>query len=174
MSAICEFFLRNQNTYEKYIFRHDLPYFGKSLSKNQYSLHVSKTPLLFEKPELGHSNPYSRNLRLKQGRIQIFWKKKREGASLCCPPRLTKILGFRWSKKAKITLKTISFWPNISIGIFKFSPILYTMKACRWNLINFLKLTNAFIRKEKKLSYSSQWEKKNWEKLEFVLKQVVL
>ena len=72
MSAICEFFFRNQNTYEKYIFRHDLPHFGKSLSKNQYSLHVSKTPLLFEKPELGHSNPYSRNLRLKQGRIQIF------------------------------------------------------------------------------------------------------
>ena len=28
---------------------------------------------------------------------------------------------------------------------------------------------NAFIRKEKKQSYSSQWEKKNWEKLEFVL-----
>ena len=42
-----------------------------------------------------------------------------------------KILGFRWSKKAKITFETISFWQNISISIFKFSPYLYTMKACQ-------------------------------------------
>ena len=35
-----------------------------------------------------------------------------------------KILGFRWSKKADITLETISFWQNISISIFKFSPFL--------------------------------------------------
>ena len=26
-----------------------------------------------------------------------------------------KMLGFRWSKMAKITLETISFWQNISI-----------------------------------------------------------
>ena len=31
------------------------------------------------------------------------------------------------------------------------------------------KFTNVLIRKEKKHSYSSQWEKKNWEKLDFVL-----
>ena len=37
-----------------------------------------------------------------------------------------KILGFRWSKKAKITLKTTSFWQNIFISIFKFSPFLST------------------------------------------------
>ena len=80
-----------------------------------------------------------------------------------------KILGFRWSKKAKITLETISFWQNISISIFKFSPFLYTMKACQWNLINFSKFANALIRKEKKHLCSSQWEKKNWEKLDFVL-----
>ena len=39
-----------------------------------------------------------------------------------------KILDFRWSKKAletKIALETISFWQNISISIFKFSPLLY-------------------------------------------------
>ena len=33
-----------------------------------------------------------------------------------------KNLGFGWSKKVEITLKTISFWQNISISIFKFSP----------------------------------------------------
>ena len=38
---------------------------------------------------------------------------------------------FRCSKKAKITLETVSFWQNISISIFKFSPFLYTMKACQ-------------------------------------------
>ena len=42
-----------------------------------------------------------------------------------------KILGFRWSKKAEITLETISFWQNISISVFKFSPVLYAMKACQ-------------------------------------------
>ena len=35
-----------------------------------------------------------------------------------------KKLGFRWSKKAKITLETIGFWQNISINNFKFSPFL--------------------------------------------------
>ena len=33
------------------------------------------------------------------------------------------ILGLRWSKKAKITLETISFRRNVSVTIFKFSPI---------------------------------------------------
>ena len=81
-----------------------------------------------------------------------------------------RILGFRPSKKAKTTSGTISFWQNISISIFKFSPFLYTMKACQWNLINFSKFANALIRKEKKHLCSIQWEKKHWEKLDFFLK----
>ena len=59
-----------------------------------------------------------------------------------------KILGFRWSKKTEITLETISFWQNISISIFKFSPFL--------SIKSFIKFTNALIREEKKHSYSSQ------------------
>ena len=39
-----------------------------------------------------------------------------------------KILGFTWSKKAEITLETISFWQNISISIFKFSPFYQFFK----------------------------------------------
>ena len=53
----------------------------------------------------------------------------KRGGALCRPKK--KILRFRWSKKAKITLETISFWQNISISIFKFSPFLYAMKACQ-------------------------------------------
>ena len=47
----------------------------------------------------------------------------KKGGALCQPPWLTdeEMLGFRWSKKAKITLETISFWQNISISILKFS-----------------------------------------------------
>ena len=30
-----------------------------------------------------------------------------------------------------IKLETISFWPNIYISVFKFSPYLYKMKACQ-------------------------------------------
>ena len=34
-----------------------------------------------------------------------------------------KIVGFRWSKKAKITLETMTPWQNISIIFFNFSPM---------------------------------------------------
>ena len=85
--------------------------------------------------------------------------------ALCWPSK--KFLGFRWFKKAKITLETISFWQNISISIFKFSLFLCTMKACPWNLINFSKSANALIWKErKKQLFSSQWEKKKLRKIE--------
>ena len=81
-----------------------------------------------------------------------------------------KLLGFWPSKKSKTTLETISSWQNIYISIFKLSPFLYSMKTCQWNLINFTKFANTLIRKEKKHLRSSQWEKKYWEKLDFVLK----
>ena len=103
-----------------------------------------------------------------QGRIQRFWKEKvlyigRHG----WPAKKT--LGVRWSKKAKIMLQTISFLQNISISIFKFSPFLYTMKACQWNLVNFSKFANALIRKEKN-NYAAVNEKaKAAEQLDFVL-----
>ena len=90
-----------------------------------------------------------------QGWIQRFWK----GVALYIGHHswpTKKTLGSWWSKKAKITLETVSFWQNISISIFKFYPFLYTMKACQWNLINFSKFTNTLIRKEKKHLCSSQ------------------
>ena len=46
------------------------------------------------------------------------------------------------------------------------------MKACRCNIINFSKLTNPLIRKEKKHSYSSQCENKKFVKLDFVLNKL--
>ena len=61
--------------------------------------------------------------RKNQGRIQRFWK----GVALYVGHHgwpAKKILGYRWSKKAKITLKTISVWQNIFISIFKFSQFL--------------------------------------------------
>ena len=100
-----------------------------------------------------------------QRRIQRFWK----GVALYVSHHgwpTKKVLAFRWSKKAKITLETTSCWQNISTSIFKFSPYLHTIKACQWNVMNFSKFANAFIRKEKKRLCSSQWEKKNWEKLD--------
>ena len=59
----------------------------------------------------------------EQGRIQRFWK----GVVLCVVHHgwpAKKIFGFRWSKKAEITLETISFWQNIFVSIFRFSPFL--------------------------------------------------
>ena len=100
--------------------------------------------------------------RLKQRRIHRFWK----GVELYVGHHgwLTKeILVSRESKKAKATLETISFWQNISISIFKFSPFLYTMKAWEWNLRNFSKFANALIKKDKK-TYAVVNEKRKIEK----------
>ena len=74
------------------------------------------------------------------------------GAALSWPPWLSvkKILGFRWPKKAEITLETVRVLQNIYISIFKFSPFLSI------KFINFSKFTHALIKKEKKQSYSSQ------------------
>ena len=99
-----------------------------------------------------------------QGRIQTFGK----GVALSVGNHgwpTKKTLGFRWSKKAKIMVETISFWQNISISIFNFFSFLYAMKACQRNLINFSRSANVFIRKEKKHLCSSQWEKKNCRKV---------
>ena len=74
---------------------------------------------------------------------------------------------FQMVYKGQNNVRNYKFLANISVSIFKFSPFLYTMKAWRWNRINFLKFANALIRKDKKHSCSSQWEKKNWEKFDF-------
>ena len=78
-----------------------------------------------------------------------------------CPTN--KILAFRCSKKTKLTLKTIRFWRNISISIFKLSPFLYN-ESLSMESYQFFKLYRRFDKERKKHSHSSQWEKKNWEK----------
>ena len=124
----------------------------KCFKKNQ-NFNLKKHLFLKNKPSM-------------QGWIKRIWK----GVALYVGHHgwaTKKLLGFRWSKKAKITLEAISFWQNISISIFKLSPFLCTIKACQWYLINFWKFTNPLIRKEIKQLCSNQWEKKNWEKLNF-------
>ena len=90
-----------------------------------------------------------------QGRIQRFWK---GGEELClghhCWPA-KKVLNFRWSKKAKITLETISFWKNIYISIFKFFPLL-SIKSYQF--------FNALIRKDKQDTHTAINEKRKTEK----------
>ena len=65
-------------------------------------------------------------------------------------------------------LETTSFWRNISIIIFQFSPFLHTMKSYQ-----IFKITNALIRQEKN-THTAVNEKKTREKMDFVLQQVVL
>ena len=68
--------------------------------------------------------PFLMTMLRLQGRIQRFWK----GVALCVGHHVwptKKILGLRWSKKAKIMIEAIDFWKNISISIIKFSLFLY-------------------------------------------------
>ena len=70
-----------------------------------------------------------------------------------------KILYFRWSKKAQITLETTSFWQNTYISIFKFSPFL-SIKSYQ-----FSKFTNGLIRKEKKTLIQQSMRKEKLRKI---------
>ena len=70
---------------------------------------------------------------------------------------------FQWFKKAKITLETISFWQNISISIFKFCQFLYTVKACRWDLINIFKISKRSDNERKKNTYAAVNERRKTE-----------
>ena len=81
-----------------------------------------------------------------QGRIQRFWK---EGALYVSHHGwpMKKILIFRWSKKAKITLETKVFGETFLSVFSNFLLFLYRMKPCRWNLISFPRFENVFIRK---------------------------
>ena len=74
---------------------------------------LSQFPVRWERGQ--KSTPY-------QGRIQRFWKGRLCVGHHGWPAK--KVLDFRWSKKAEIALKTINFWQNIYISIFKFSPFL--------------------------------------------------
>ena len=114
----------------------------------------------------GHHNVGSYSLRCRGG-SRYFWK----GGALYRPPWLAEEenLGFRWFKKARIKLETISFWQNISISIFKFSPFLCTMKAYGCNICCFSKFTNALIRKEKKTLIKQSMRKEKLRNLYFVL-----
>ena len=61
-----------------------------------------------------------------------------------------KILDFRWSKKAKLTLETITFWQNICTSFFKFSSFLYTLNACRQNLFSIFQIYERFAKEREK------------------------
>ena len=85
----------------------------------------------------------------------------KRGGALHWPPYLPtmKILGFKWSKKAKITLETIGFWQNIFINILKFSPFLHTMKACQ-----FFKIWKPFDNEREKNTHAAVNENRKTEK----------
>ena len=67
-----------------------------------------------------------------------------------------KILDFRWSKKAKITLEIKDFGETFLSVFLNFFHFYNIMKTCRQNLISFSKFTNAFLGKEKKQSSTRQ------------------
>ena len=91
----------------------------------------------------------------------------KKGGALCRSPDFR----FQMVLKTKKTLETVSFWRKTFFNFF--FPYLYLMKTCRWNLINFSKFTNAFIKKKNiQLTLIQQsMKKENWEKLDFALEQ---
>ena len=71
-----------------------------------------------------------------------------------------KTLGFRWSKKAKITSETIVFGETFLSVFSIFHYFLYTMRPCWWNIFSFTRFTNAFVRKKKIVMQQSKSKQK--------------
>ena len=93
------------------------------------------------------------NLDIQQGRIRRFWKK--EGGVLYVghhSQTTKKILGFRWSKKSKIT-----FFGETYLTIFSNVSIFICKERLPMKSYQFFKVQNRFYKKrQKKQSYSSQ------------------
>ena len=80
------------------------------------------------------------------GRSRDFEKGRRSISATGWPTK--KILGFRWSKKAKITLETNVFG---EVFLSVFSNFLHFNESLPMkSYISFSRFTYAFIRKEKK------------------------
>ena len=106
------------------------------------------------------------SIRLLQPRIQIFWKKVvlyvgHHGWST------KKILGFRWSKKAKITFWTISFWQNTSTSIFKFSPSFIYNESLPIKFYQVFKICKRFDKEREKILMQQSTRKEKLRKVGF-------
>ena len=118
----------------------------RNMKVNAFFINISKSTFIITKKLQQYistiSTIYINDINnIFQGRIQRSWK----GGALYVgqhgwPAKRQK------EKKNEITLETTSFWQNISVNIFKFSPFFF-----KKNLINFSKFTNVLIRKEKKI-----------------------
>ena len=77
-----------------------------------------------------------------------------------------KILGFRWSKKARITLESISFWQNISISIFNqiFSIFIYN-ESLPMKCYQFFKICKRFDKEREKALMQQSMRKKKLRKV---------
>ena len=116
----------------------------------------------------------------EQGRFQRFWK----GVALYFGHHgwpAKKMLGFRWSKKAKITLGCMSFFNKIFLNISNISKFsLFTSSESLPNKsYQFFKVWKCFDKEREKTLIQQLMRKeklrkvrlcfKNWEKLRFVL-----
>ena len=84
-----------------------------------------------------------------------------------------KILGFRWSKRDKITLEATFFWQKCFYQYFPIFSIfvnIYTMNACQSNLSNFLKFTNAFDKERVKTLIQQSMRKEKLRKVRLCFK----
>ena len=82
---------------------------------------------------------------------------------------IKKILGFRWSKKAKITLNNkLNLLAKHFFQFFQIFSIFTYNESLPMKFYQFFKIYKRCYKKREKQSYSSQWERKNWEKLEIV------
>ena len=76
-----------------------------------------------------------------------------------------KILSFRWSKKAKITLEATCFWQNISICILKFSSIFIYNGSLPMKSYQIFKISKRFDKEREKTLMQQSMRKERLRKV---------
>ena len=76
-----------------------------------------------------------------------------------------KILSFRWSKKAKITLEATCFWQNISICILKFSSIFIYNGSLPMKSYQIFKISKRFDKEREKTLMQQSMRKEKQRKV---------
>ena len=109
------------------------------------------------------------NVVFTQVRIQGFWK--RGGGVLCRPSCLADAENnkFQMVSKTQNNVRNYKFFAKYFYKYFQIFSILIHNERLLVKSYQFLKIYKRFDKERQGTICSSQWEKKNWEKLEFFI-----
>ena len=95
----------------------------------------------------------------------------KSGGAICQPPWLAYEENFRFQmvQKGQNNFRNYKFLAKYFYQYFQMFAIFIYNESLSMKSYQFFKIYKRFDKERKKHSYSSQWKKKNWEEMDFVL-----